>query len=161
MTPKLGGCLGFCMSFLGKELLGNLSVGSVGRFELLWCLRMLCWKGSNSLLPAKCIHTNLGPGNHIDRGPPADRQIYGNTGFSKHHFPGSSCFRRDQNPLEQSRWTWPVCVCADRTSAGLVPTRCLWLCFVPLAPASSPSFCAEICKGVSCAQVGLEVITRH
>ena len=40
----------------------------------------------NSFLPAKYIHTNLGSGNHVDRGPPAVRQVYGNAGFSKHLF---------------------------------------------------------------------------
>lgn len=97
-----------------KRTIGKAVSGSLGRCELFQCVRMLSWKGLNSLLPAKYTHSNLGPGNNTDRGPPAVRQIYGNGGFFKHPFSCIFlCLWRGPNPSEQSLsvsvfWYWTV-----------------------------------------------------
>lgn len=149
-----------------KRIIGMAVSGSVGRFESLSCLKMLCWESFNSLLPAKYMHTNLGSGNHIDRGPPAVRQIYGNAGFSKHPFSwlvlflsgGTKPIRTKQMNITHQ------CLSSDFwTSTGPVPMQ--HLCRAPLCASfwlrclkAHQAFVQRSVK-VSCAEVGLEVIT--
>lgn len=116
---------------------------------------MLSWKSFNSLLPAKYIHSNLGPGNHIDRGLPAVRQIHGNAGFSKHPFSWIILFLSGGTKPFRTKL---ICICLLTTEPSchysarsyavpLLSTALCWLLI--LAPKSLPSFCAEPYKGVS------------
>lgn len=149
-----------------KRTIGKAVSGSLGRCELFQCVRMLSWKGLNSLLPAKYTHSNLGPGNNTDRGPPAVRQIYGNGGFFKHPF---SCIFLCLSGGTKPFRTKLVCVCLlvlNRPStAGLICTQFLCLVLLcagfPLRHLKAQRAFVQSPAKVSQTETGLEVITLH